>query len=222
MRVIGITGGIGSGKTTVAALYRSLGVPVIDADAISRALTAPCGEALPAIREAFDEGVFHPDGTLNRAALAKIVFSDDPAPRVKLNGILHPMIKYRLLAELEAFRTAGVPVTLIDVPLLFEAGIDRLCDAVICVTAPEAVQIRRIMGRDHIPREEALRRIRSQNPQERTKSQSDYVLNTDAPMGKTRERALALWQQVLTDGPKRTPRWPDVSLDGAAESQLAD
>lgn len=218
MRVIGITGGIGSGKTTVAALYRSLGVPVIDADTISRALTAPGGEALPAIREEFGDDVFYRDGTLHRAALAKRVFTDDPAPRSKLNGILHPMITRRLLDELNRFYAAGEPITLIDVPLLFEAGIDKLCDAVICVTAPEAVQVRRIRGRDHLSREEALRRIRSQNTVERTKSLSDYVLDTDTPIGKTHERALALWQQVLADGPKRTPIRPEALLDRPAEN----
>lgn len=219
MRVIGITGGIGSGKTTVAALYRSQGVPTIDADGISRALTAPGGEALPAIREAFGDDVFNLDGTLHRAALAKKVFTDNPVPRAKLNGILHPMITRRLLDELNRLQAAGEPIALMDVPLLFEAGIDKLCDAVICITAPEAAQVKRIRDRDHISREEALHRIRSQNTAERTKSLSDYVLDTDAPMEKTRERALALWRQVLTEGPKRTPCWLETMPENAAESQ---
>ena len=205
MRVIGITGGIGAGKSTVAALYASHGVPVIDADAVSHALTAPQGEALPLIRDAFDDAVFRADGTLERAMLAKTVFVDDPAPRKQLNAILHPLITRRILADLARLRDAGEPAVLLDVPLLFESGMDRLCDAVLCVSAPESVRVQRLRGRDRMSAEEALRRIRSQNPQQRTESLSDYVLHTDAPIPDTRRRALALWQTIPADGPRRTP-----------------
>lgn len=203
MRVIAITGGIGSGKSNVTALYRSLGIPAIDADVISRALTAPGGDALPAIREAFGDGVFTPEGCLNRAALARLVFMEDSAALRRLNAIMHPMITRRVCAELERLRSAGVAVALLDAPLLFEAGLEKLADTVICVTAPEDVRIRRIRKRDGSTAEEALRRIRSQNPAERTEGLSDYVLSTDAPREDTRARALELWQRVLRNGPMR-------------------
>ena len=205
MRVIGITGGIGSGKTTVAAWYHAHGVPVIDADAISRALTAPNGEALPAIREAFGARVFRNDGTLDRAALAGCVFTDDPQPRKQLNAILHPMIIKRVTQALQTLREAGEPVVLLDAPLLFEAGMDKVCDAVLCVTAPDEVRLRRIEQRDGISREEAVQRIRSQNSTERTESLADYVLHTDVEQATLEKRALALWQRILADGPQRTP-----------------
>ena len=99
MRVIAITGGIGSGKTTVANYYRSLGIDTIDADAISRELTAPGGEALPAIREAFGDGVFHADGTLDRGALATVVFQGNTQSLQRLNAILHPRITTRIRAQ---------------------------------------------------------------------------------------------------------------------------
>ena len=203
MRVIAITGGIGSGKSTVAALYRSQGVPAIDADAISRALTAPEGEALGPIRVAFGDEVFRADGSLDRAKLGKLVFGGEPATLQRLNAILHPRIIRDTLAELRRLRDEGLPVVLLDAPLLFETGMASLADAVICVTAPEAVRVRRIRGRDGLTEAEALRRIRSQNPAQTTERLSDYVLNTDAPIADTRRRALTLWQQVLTDGPRR-------------------
>jgi dephospho-CoA kinase len=203
VRVIAITGGIGSGKSNVTALYRSLGIPAIDADALSRALTAPGGDALPSIREAFGDGVFTPEGCLNRTALARLVFMEDPAALRRLNAIMHPMIARRVYAELERLRNAGAAVALLDAPLLFEAGLEKLADTVICVTAPEDVRIRRVRKRDGSTAEEALRRIRSQNPAERTEKLSDYVLSTDATREDTRARALELWQRVLRNGPMR-------------------
>lgn len=206
LRLIGITGGIGAGKSTVSALYRAQGVPVIDADAISRALTAPGGEALEPIRDAFGEGVFHADGTLNRAALAAQVFMDDAAPRARLNAIMHPMITERVRQKRSELSLAGAPVAILDAPLLFETGMDRLTDAVICVTAPEPLRVKRVCGRDRISAAEAIRRIRSQNPAEHTEALSDYILSSDAPLKQLRENAAALWQRVLADGPRRTPQ----------------
>ncbi len=208
MRVIAVTGGIGSGKSTVAALYRAQGVPVLDADTISRALTAPGGEALPAIREAFGPAVFQADGSLDRAALARLVFGADPAPLAKLNAILHPLIRLRMLAALDACRKADAPAVLLDVPLLFETGMDQLADAVVCVTAPLAVRLRRLRRRDGLSREAALSRIRRQNTAEATERLSDYVLSTHTTRWLLRRRALALWRRILTDGPRRASALP--------------
>ena len=203
MRVIAVTGGIGAGKSTVTGFYRELGVPVVDADAISRALTVPGGEALPLIREAFGGSVFRDDGTLDRAALAREVFADDPGPLARLNAILHPMILRRMRAELEEHRRAGEQAVIVDVPLLFEAGVDGVADAVLCVSAPEAVRIRRLKRRDGLTREQALGRIRRQNAPALTQRLSDYVLDTGMSFARTRRRALALWQRILRDGPRR-------------------
>lgn len=207
MRIVAITGGIGSGKTTVAKLYRSLGVKTVDADAISRGLTAPGGDALPELRKAFGESVFAEDGTLDRAALGRLAFTDSNA-LTRLNAIMHPMITEHVRAQLAAYREAGEPAALLDVPLLFETGMDKLADAVICVTAPEEVRIRRVCERDHLTRAEAESRIRSQNPIVLTESLADYVLTTDAPYALTRRRALALWRRVLADGPRRSVAQP--------------
>lgn len=205
MRVIAVTGGIGSGKSTLVALYRSLGAQVVDADAVSRALTAPGGQALPALREAFGNTVFRPDGTLDRAALGKVVFGD-PQALARLNGVMHPRIIARSLEMLAAARAGGAAATVLEAPLLFETGMDALADTVVCVTAPETVRVRRVCRRDGLTPEEALRRIRSQNPQEQNAQLSDYTLSTDAPYADTRRRALALWRRMMEEGPRRTPR----------------
>jgi dephospho-CoA kinase len=155
-----------------------------------------------AVRDAFGADVFFSDGTLNRKALANVIFKDESA-RERLNALLHPLITDRVRAKLDAFRAQGRAAALLDVPLLFETGMDRLADAVVCVTAPEETRVRRVCRRDRLTREEALRRIRSQNPSAVTESLSDYVLSTDAPYALTRRRARELWQKILADGPLR-------------------
>ena len=197
MRIIAITGGIASGKTTVAGWIEETGVPVVNADRISRELTAKGGEALPAIREAFGNGVFHKNGTLHRAALAKIVFSGDSAPRKKLNAILHPMVIERMRRELDALESMGASVAVIEVPLLYEAGMESMADAVICVTAAEETRIRRLTERSGLTREQALARMRTQQDTDKTEAMADYVLPTDASTETNRENTLSLWRHIL-------------------------
>ncbi len=205
MRVIAITGGIGSGKSTLSALFAQWGAVVVDADAISRKLTAPNGEALPRIRDVFGDTVFHADGTLDRAALAGRVFGDDTAALAKLNAIMHPLIIRDSVRALDLLRAQGVKAAVIDAPLLFETGMDALADAIVCVTAPLAVRLRRIGRRDALTREQALKRIRSQNPAARNESLADYVFTTNTPMFITRWKARTLWKRILADGARRTP-----------------
>ena len=131
--ILGLTGGIASGKTNLTDALRAHGARVADADEISRALTAPGGEALPAIREAFGDAVFHGD-ELDRRALGQAVFSDEDARR-KLEAILHPMVLDAMRAQ-----SRGDGITVWCVPLLFETGMDRFCDEVWCAYVPEAVQ----------------------------------------------------------------------------------
>ena len=222
MRVVAITGGIGSGKSTVTALYRSRGVPAVDADLVSRSLTAPGGEALAPLRSAFGNGVFTAEGTLDRAALGRLVFGGDADALQRLNQIMHPRIIRHTVEQLKTLRDGGAEIAILDAPLLFETGMDTLADAVICVTAPQAVRVRRICGRDRLTAEEALRRIRSQNPMETTERQSDYVLNTDAPVADTRRRALALWNRVLADGPRRAASWEQQATDATPVQSMRD
>ncbi len=195
MWTIALTGGIACGKTTVAGWLREAGARVIDADAISRELTAPGGPALPAILEAFGPGVFRPDGTLDRAGLGQIVFGNESARR-RLNGILHPLVQGRMREEMEKCRKSGVLIVVLDVPLLFEAGMEYLADKVICVSAPEALQIKRLRERDGLTEAQAQARIRSQWPLQEKERRADGVIRTEGPLQEVRQQTLQLYESL--------------------------
>ena len=195
MYVIALTGGIASGKTTLLNALNSQGAPVIDADRISRSLTAPGGEALPPIREAFGEGVFHQDGTLNRKALAAIVFSGVEARR-RLEGIIHPMVAERIKKELAEIGLAH-KAAVVDIPLLYESNMESMADEVWCVYVPKREQIRRLRERDGFTREQALMRLNSQmDPREKCR-RADHVIRTDGLPSESASQAVLLWQNVL-------------------------
>lgn len=189
--VLGLTGGIACGKSHVARFLRDKGVPVIDADAISRALTAEGGEALPAIRAAFGDGVFEGEA-LNRRALGEVVFSDENKRRA-LEGIIHPLVIARMQAETLA---AGAPIVGWDVPLLFETGMDAQCDEVWCVYVTEGEQLRRVMRRDRLRREQALARMASQMPLSEKKARAAHRINTMHDYGATRRRVRGLLRDL--------------------------
>ena len=196
MLTIALTGGIACGKSTVADMLRALGASIIDADAISRSLTADGGAALPAIREAFGDGVFHADGTLNRPALSKAVFGH-PEALEKLNAITHPMILAEMQRQKELCRKAGDAVVVLDVPLLFEAGMQHLGDVVACAVCPQETQITRMKSRNGFDRETALARIRSQMPVSEKAAKSDVVIDTDLPLSALQEAVHKLYQGWL-------------------------
>ena len=189
--VIGLTGGIACGKSNISKALKAAGVPVIDADEISRSLTAKGGPALPAIREKWGEKVF--DGEeLNRRALSDIVFSD-PAARDALNAIIHPMVLEEIHRQMDA---ADGPVVM-DVPLLYEVGMDTWCDEIWCAYAPQKEQVRRVRKRGQITYAEALRRIHSQMPVMEKRRRADHVIRTTGTKEESGLAALALWQEAL-------------------------
>ena len=196
MLTIALTGGIACGKSTVADMLRALGASVIDADAISRSLTADGGAALPAIREAFGDGVFHADGTLNRPALSQAVFGDAEALG-KLNAITHPMILSEMQRQKDACRKAGNVVVILDVPLLFEANMQHLGDVTACAVCPEETQIARMKTRNAFTRKEALSRIRNQMPVSEKAALSDVVIDTHVPLDTLNETVRKLYQGWL-------------------------
>lgn len=185
--VLGLTGGIACGKSYVARLLRQRGIPVLDADAISRSLTAEHGEALPAIRAAFGDRVFGGDA-LNRRALGNLVFSDAAARR-QLEEILHPMIIGHMQRETE---DADAALVAWDVPLLYETGMDAQCDEVWCVSVPLGMQVRRVMRRDGLSRTQALQRMQSQMPLAEKRRRADHVIDTSGNYRSTNRRVRGL------------------------------
>ena len=195
MKIIGMTGGIACGKTTLCDTLRALGAPVWDADAVSRSLTAPGGQALPAIWEAFGDGVFHPDGTLNRKALGALVFND-AAARETLNGLTHPLIYEDMKRFVAHHRQAGTNAVFLDVPLLYETGYDQYCDAVWCAWIPAETQLARLMERDGLTREEALSRMASQMPVDEKARQADQVIDTRGSIEESAALITALYKNI--------------------------
>lgn len=194
--VVGITGGIGCGKSMAAAYLAELGAIHIDADGISRALTARDGAALEQIRRIFGDSVFSEDGSLNRRALGDLVFSD-PAAKRALEGVIHPLVQRIAMDKIEESGKNGARVAVLNVPLLFETGMDVLCDETWTLTAPADVQLARVMERDGLTREQAISRIESQMAMEDRNARASRVINSDRPIEKTRSELNQLYQQLI-------------------------
>jgi dephospho-CoA kinase len=176
MLKIGITGGIGSGKTTVAKLFEALGVPVFYADAETRMLQNTDPELRAALIEAFGTETYLPDGKLNRTFIAEIVFADKTA-LAKVNSIVHPAVA-RHFINWCASRMHHHYI-LKEAAILFESGSDKELDGVITVTAPEEIRIRRVMQRDNISEAEVRKRISNQWPEEEKIKRSKWIINND-------------------------------------------
>jgi dephospho-CoA kinase len=181
MLLVGLTGGIGSGKSVVAQIFKRLGAYLIDADELAREAVRPDRPVLKRIVEAFGPEILNPDGTLDRAKLGRAVF-EDSEKRERLNSIVHP---YVFLEEerrrKEIAQKDPKAIVLFDAALLIETGSYQLMDKVILVTIARRKQIGRIMKRDGLPREEAVQRIESQMPQAQKKKKADYIIDGGQP-----------------------------------------
>lgn len=195
MYTIGLTGGIASGKSTVAGMLRKLGAPVIDADALSRALTAPGGDALPAVRVRFGDAVFDGD-TLDRRALANHVFGNEAA-RASLNAILHPMVFSAIEAQLSQLQREGASIAVLEVPLLFESGYDARVDEIWLTVLPRATQLQRLMARDGWSEAEAEARIDSQWPVSDKLPRAHVHIDTAATIASVSTQVRSAWQRAL-------------------------
>ena len=189
--VIGLTGGISTGKSNLSSALKRAGAKVIDADEISRSLTAPGGDALPLIRQAFGNRVFEGEN-LDRRALGELVFGN-PEKRQILNGIVHPMVFEKTRAEIAA---SEEPVIL-DVPLLFECGMDEWCDEIWCAYVPQKIQAKRLMARDGLSYRQAMNRIHSQMPTLEKAKRADRVIRTTGSREESAQIVLSLWQETL-------------------------
>lgn len=202
MRIIGLTGGIASGKTTVQGMLRSLGAPVLDADFIYHELIAPCrGQAAPlalTIAARFP-GVLTADGTLDRRALGARVFAN-AADRKALEAIAHPAVRLATQQRMDALANAGVALAIYDVPLLYETGLEATTQGVIVVWVPEAVQLQRLMTRNNFTLSEATMRIQSQLPLEEKRRRATWVIDSSGTIEATRGQVETLWRKLTTQG----------------------
>lgn len=195
MFCIGLTGGIGTGKSTVSAYLARLGYRIIDADKISHQVTAPGSPLLPRIEEAFGSCVMTEKGELDRQAMAALVFAD-PEKKALLESIVTAEVKHIIEARKQELKAAGEKgLVFFDIPLLFEYGCEGLCDAVWTVSAEEEVRIRRVMARDGAVREHVLARIASQMPQEEKESLADEVIDNSGDLAGLYDQIDALLER---------------------------
>jgi dephospho-CoA kinase len=192
---VGLTGGIGAGKSEVAAIFAGLGAFLVDTDAIAREVVAPNSDGLREIARIWPQAVRN--GALDRAALADIVFSD-AAARERLNALLHPHIR-RVALEREARAKAGQLVVHV-VPLLFETGYDRLVDKSVLVVAPLEQRIARVVGRDKLDETRVRARVAAQIEPERAREAADFIIENDGNLEHLRDRARAVYE-ALTGTP---------------------
>jgi dephospho-CoA kinase len=202
-RVIGLTGGIGTGKSTVSRMLEELGAVVIDSDAIVRELQAPGAPLLAEIAAALGEGVILPDGSLDRARVGELVFRDEAARR-RLNTVVHPAVGRETARRLEAARARGAALVVLDIPLLFETRMHGTAsrsnlgaETVVVVYAPRELQIRRQLERNGYGREEAVRRIEAQLPIEEKRALADHVIDNSGSLEETRRQVRALFETLV-------------------------
>jgi dephospho-CoA kinase len=188
IRVFGLTGGLASGKSTVAACFRARGVPVIDADKIAREVVAPGSEGLARVVEAFGEGVLLPDGALDRARLGELIFAA-PEKRRALNAILHPRIGARSAERIAALEAAGEELACYEAALLVENGLSDAFRPLVVVAVPLVVQVARAMARDGSTEEQARARIAAQLPLAAKIAAADHVIDNAGELSTTARRA---------------------------------
>jgi dephospho-CoA kinase len=201
MFTIGLTGGIACGKTTLAHALRCLGAPVVDADEIAHSLTKPGGAALPGIRKRFGNVLFHGE-VLDRAQLGELVFSD-PAARQALEAIVHPLVIQAMERCQAALAQMGACAAVLDVPLLFETGLEGMASEIWVAYLPQAEQLRRLMARDGLTEPQALARIRSQMPLRDKCRRADVLFPMTVPRPQAHEMAAAQWARVRAIAQKR-------------------
>ena len=186
--VFGLTGGIGSGKSTVARHFRSRGLPVIDADELAREAVAKGSEGLREIVSAFGPEILQADGTLDRPALAQRVFGA-PAELARLEAITHPRVRALAKGRLEVLEKQGEPLACYEVPLLYEAGLEREYKPVVVVSVPESVQLERAVARDASSAERIQRRIAAQLPLGEKVRRADFVIDNTGSIEQTLREA---------------------------------
>lgn len=196
MFVVGITGGIGSGKSTVAELFRELDIPVYDADVEARALVEPGQAAFDQVSAEFGPSILTRDGAIDRAKLRTLIFAD-PTARRRLENILHPRVKEALRAKIRHTAPAAAPYCVIVVPLLFEANHTDLADRILVVDAPEAVQIQRTLQRPGMTAEAAQQIVAAQWSRKQRLARADDVIVNDVGIDALRPQVATLHVRYL-------------------------
>lgn len=198
MLLIGLTGNIASGKTEVARIFADLGATVIDADELAREAVGPGTPALAAIAAHWGERVLNPDGSLNRAAMRAVAFSNE-GDRQTLNAIVHPAVKQLRDQLVEGARRRGDPVVIAAIPLLYEAGLEREYDRVILVDAPDHVRLERLIRRRGLGSDIAQRMMAAQMPAALKRARADIVIENESDLKALRRSVERVWRGLAME-----------------------
>ncbi|MFO7577838.1 MAG: dephospho-CoA kinase [Pelovirga sp.] len=194
--ILGITGNIASGKSTVARELERRGAVVVDADQLAREVVVPGSPTLARLVDAFDEGILHPDGSLNRTEMGRRIFADDRAREV-LNGIMHPAIARLSGERLHELRCSSAPLVVYQAPLLYEAGAQGRVDKVLMVKIAPPVQLARLMARDDLDADQARQRIAAQMSQDEKIARADYLVDNSGTLEETVAQIDRLWPELV-------------------------
>lgn len=198
MKWVGLTGGLGTGKSTVSQMLIQQGIPVIDADRIAREVTEPNGPAFPKIIQDFGKGILKSDGSIDRVVLAKEVFGN-PKKLLQLEEIIHPLVQEEVARQRQWLKEQGHTWAVYDVPLLFEKNLKSQFDFVLVVSVTDAkTQIERLKARNGWNDEEIQKRLRAQKSLSEKEAQADYVIHNDADLSSL-EKKVATMVQMLND-----------------------
>lgn len=192
--VIGITGGIASGKSTISNIIRSLGFVVVDADIAAREVVMPGEPAYQKIIETFGEEILLENKEINRAKLGSIIFHNEEK-RLILNSIVHPAVRQKMLADKDAAIERGEKTVFMDIPLLFESKLTYMVDRTILVYVDENTQLKRLIERNQLSKEDALARIQSQMPLSEKKALADAVIDNNGTIDQSKEQLLEILRQ---------------------------
>lgn len=196
--IIGLTGSIASGKSTVSKMLRERGFPIVDADLVARFVVEPGQPALEKIRQEFGDGVILEDGTMDRAAVGERIFND-PSERKKLNDIVHPAIRQEMLRQRDRHFENGARTVVMDIPLLFESRLQHYADKILVVSVSEETQLKRMMERDGFTEKEARARISSQLPISEKERGADAVIYNNGTIEESEkqlEQILDSWNAL--------------------------
>lgn len=198
MLLVALTGNIASGKSEVARVFAARGARVIDADVLAREVVEPGTPALAEIAARWGTRILHADGSLDRAALRRIVFAD-PAEREALNAIVHPRVEARRRELLAAAEREGVPIVVADIPLLFEVGLADRFDRVVLVDASESARRQRLVTHRGVPEADARAMIASQMPAAEKRKRAHIVIENDGTLDELRARAERVWDMLARE-----------------------
>ncbi|GEN85597.1 dephospho-CoA kinase [Oceanobacillus sp. FSL W8-0428] len=189
--VIGLTGGIASGKSTVAKMFAELDIPVIDADVIAREVVEPGEEPYKRVVEVFGKEILNPDGSINRPKLGSIIFSNEDK-RKQLNQIVHPAVRKQMLKKKEDYIEQGEKCVVLDIPLLFESKLTSLADQILVVFVDAETQRKRLLERNQLTEQEAMDRIGSQMPLEEKAKLADELIDNNHTIEESKNQLLDL------------------------------